>query len=844
MLKVTKLGKRLVALAGVAALSLSLLTGITLQKPVEVKAATTVANLSASQITQNMGLGWNLGNSLESIGRGSSSNITDFETYWGNPVVTESLIKAVKAKGFKTIRIPVSWYEHVSYANGNYTIDSKWLARVKQVVDYAYNNDMYVILNVHHENWINRGDFASSYGSMSAELKAIWKQIATYFSNYDQRLIFEGMNEPRAKGTNIEWTGNTNCYQVVNKLDADFVKTVRSVSSPYKNTRLLMIPDYAASCYSSIYSYLQVPDDKYVAVSIHAYSPYDFAMGNGDHMNFNSNYQAALDTIFSDMRSYFINKGIPVVLGEFSASNYNNTSARVSWAKYYMNLAKESGIPCVLWDNNAISNGSDSSEAHGYINRSNLKWYSGSEDVVNALLSVVNNKNIAWGEESAQAGYNHSSINVDGKYVIYSGSAYISGYCSDSFSINTTQLSSGRDIAVAYKGTGLPKLALVNSSWKNWKEASAYDVKNGIAYFAYDDIKKAWGSGTDSIKYVYVCGTGMTVTKIASLPAATKVTGSGSSTNTGSNTNNNNSGSNNSSSNTGNTSSTTSTVAPISEGWYYIKNVNAQKYLQVENNKGANCQNVQIGTGSGVDGQKWYVKNSENGYVTIKSATGYMLDVVGGENKDGANINIYSANNCDAQKFKIIVSNVAGQYGIVTKSSSSAKCLDVNGAKTADKTNVIQWTYGGKSNQLWVFEPTSYGTTSNNTNLHSTNNTGAVNNSASVGNTVGANVGSSTGSTSYYIVKMNNGAVDLSSYANKKVVGLKVTLSATATGSGAVHLYNKSNGWISVADYTFSNSNSFIVDMSKYSKVDHLNLYMWWNSANATITKVQVIVQN
>ena len=249
------------------------------------------------------------------------------------------------------------------------------------------------------------------------ELKAIWKQIATYFSEYDQRLIFEGMNEPRAKGTSIEWSGNVDCYSVVNKLNADFVNTVRSVSSPYKNTRLLMIPDYAASCYSSVYSYLEIPQDDYVAVSIHAYSPYDFTMGSGDNSNFSSSYQSALDTIFAEMKSYFINKGIPVVIGEFSASNYNNTSARVAWAKYYMTLAKEAGIPCVLWDNNANTNG-DSSEAHGYINRSTLQWYSGSEDVVNTLLAVMNNEKVEWGGETSQTGYDHSSIDVNSKYVI------------------------------------------------------------------------------------------------------------------------------------------------------------------------------------------------------------------------------------------------------------------------------------------------------------------------------------------------------------------------------------------------------------------------------------------
>ncbi len=857
MLKVKQLGRRLVSVIGAAAISLSLLSGINLTKPAEVKAAT-VSDLSANQITTNMGLGWNLGNSLESTGRGSSSNITDFETYWGNPVVTESLIKAVKAKGFSTIRIPVSWYEHVSYDNGNYTIDSKWLARVKQVVDYAYNNDMYVIINVHHENWINRSDFASSYSSMSAELKAIWKQIATYFSEYDQRLIFEGMNEPRAKGTSIEWSGNVDCYSVVNKLNADFVNTVRSVSSPYKNTRLLMIPDYAASCYSSVYSYLEIPQDDYVAVSIHAYSPYDFTMGSGDHSNFSSSYQSALDTIFAEMKSYFINKGIPVVIGEFSASNYNNTSARVAWAKYYMTLAKEAGIPCVLWDNNANTNG-DSSEAHGYINRSTLQWYSGSEDVVNTLLAVMNNKKVEWGGETSQTGYDHSSIDVNSKYVIYSGSTYISGYCTDSFAINATQLSSGREIAVKYNGTGIPKLALVNSSWGNWKEASAYDVKDGIAYFSYEDIKKAWGDSTDSLKFVYVCGTGMTVTKIASLPEATEITEDQNTGSTGSDsTNQGTTGSESTgsgSTNQGTTGSestdqntqtgTTNSVAPITEGWYYIKNVNSQKYLQVKDNIGSDGQNVQINTGSGANGQKWYVKNSDNGYVTIKSATGYMLDVVNGQNTDGANINIWSANGYDPQKFKIVTSSVAGQYGILTKSSSDSKCLDVCGAKTADGTNVIQWTYGGRGNQLWVFEATSYEESSNSGNSGSSGNTGSAGSSStgSTGNT-GSSDSQGTTETKCYTVEMKDGKIDLSSYANKKVTGLKVTLSAVATGSGAAHLYTKSNGWIGSADYNFSNSNTYTVDLSKYNNIGNLNLYMWWNSANATITKVQVIVES
>ena len=182
---------------------------------------------------------------------------------------------------------------------------------------------------------------------------------ATYFKDYDQHLIFEGMNEPRQTGASYEWQGNAECYEVVNKLDNDFVETVRSIDSPYQNTRLLMIPSYAASAYASSYSALDVPDDDYVAVSLHAYTPYAFAMGDGDHTTFSGNYQSDLDTLFSDIRYYFTDKDIPVVLGEFSASNFNNTAARCDWATYYLTWTKKLGIPCVLWDNNAISSGTN-----------------------------------------------------------------------------------------------------------------------------------------------------------------------------------------------------------------------------------------------------------------------------------------------------------------------------------------------------------------------------------------------------------------------------------------------------------------------------------------------------
>lgn len=442
--------------------------------------------LSADNIVEEMGVGWNLGNSLDANGAGS--DIWSHETHWGNPRVTEDLIKTVKNKGFNTIRVPVTWYEHITYNNGAYTIDPAWFARVKEVVDYAYNNGMYVILNIHHEKWVNRSDLANSYDAMSAELKQVWKQIAEYFAEYGQRLIFEGMNEPRAEGTAEEWNGCADCYNVINKLNADFINTVRSVESDYRTTRLLMVPGYAASSASSVFSSLDKSlfDDPYVAASVHAYSPYNFTMNNnGDHSTFSSEYKTSLDSIFADIRSFFTQDDIPVVIGEFSASNYGNLSARVEWAEYYMTLAKEMGIPCVLWDNNVEAN--NGGEAHGYVNRSNNTWYSASESVVDKLISVRNDSSIVWGSKRAYPLYSHSSFS-DGTPVPVSN-----------YNINLSELNgftSGKEIAVKYDSDIPPALAAMSGSWQGWLEIVPYDFAffdtYKIAYFLYDDIIDAW----------------------------------------------------------------------------------------------------------------------------------------------------------------------------------------------------------------------------------------------------------------------------------------------------------------------------------------------------------------
>ncbi|SFI36424.1 endo-1,4-beta-xylanase [Pseudobutyrivibrio sp. OR37] len=150
----------------------------------------------------------------------------------------------------------------------------------------------------------------------------------------------------------------------------------------------------------------------------------------------------------------------------------------------------------------------------------------------------------------------------------------------------------------------------------------------------------------------------------------------------------------------------TNSTANIANGWYYLKNTNSQKYLTVEGNKAAAATNVIISTGTGVDGQKWYVENLGNGYISLKSGLGnYMLDVAEGKGDDGVNIQIYNAYAHDPQQFVVKNTKKNGVYTIATKASKEVRYIDVYEHKKADGTNVCQWLYYGNPNQEWIFEP-------------------------------------------------------------------------------------------------------------------------------------------
>lgn len=327
--------------------------------------------LDQTAITAAMGMGWNLGNQLE-----ASSNKVPNETTWGNPTITEDLIKAVKAQGFNTIRIPVSYLSKIGEAP-DYTIDSAWLDRVQEVVDYVVGNDMYAVMNIHGDGyytvdggWLLCVD--DNQDEIKAKYEAVWKQIADRFKDYDEHLIFESMNE---EFDNTYGRPNKDGYANINEYNRIFVDTVRGTGS--NNTkRWLLLPgwntniEYTAGNYGFV-----IPEDKLcesdgkrIMISVHYYDPYNFTLDEnsssaktqwGKYATENFDNWGQEDHVDSQMQMLhdtFIAEGYPVIIGEMGVQDKTHLSEsfneyRRYWLEYVVKSAKANGCIPVYWDN-------------------------------------------------------------------------------------------------------------------------------------------------------------------------------------------------------------------------------------------------------------------------------------------------------------------------------------------------------------------------------------------------------------------------------------------------------------------------------------------------------------
>jgi len=324
-------------------------------------------DITAADIIGKIRVGWNLGNTLDThgdsrtgyhwLGGGLYTNtaVSDMEKAWGNPVTTKANIDALKNAGFNAVRIPATWYK---CADSDYNIRADWMARVKETVDYAASNNMYIILNTHHDEDIFRFLDKDMPESRRAFQK-IWEQIADTFRDYNERLIFEGLNEPRTKGSAAEWNGGTSEERNnLNIMEQLFVDTVRA-SGGNNAKRILVVSTYAASATLAAMNSVIIPVDPMnavnkIVVSIHAYEPYNFALNeNSSVTTWNKNNLSDTLPITGWIdRAYdmFVSRGYPVILGEFASLRRNDESVRADWAEFYTSYAGKKGIKCFWWD--------------------------------------------------------------------------------------------------------------------------------------------------------------------------------------------------------------------------------------------------------------------------------------------------------------------------------------------------------------------------------------------------------------------------------------------------------------------------------------------------------------
>ena len=382
-----------------------------------------ISDFNQDKIVYDMGAGWNLGNQLEAV----NGDGIPKETNWGNPVITKELITLVKESGFNTIRIPVSYFLRIG-EGPDYIIEEAWLDRIQEVVDYAYSQGMYVIMNIHGDgyytidnSWILLGDYNDirdgSEESLAKEQERVdimvdkfakvWRQIANRFADYDEHLIFESMNEMQSKQNSVTYAKIY--YPVLNRLNQTFVDTVRQADGEYNKKRWLEIPgwfcgfdyilkdQYGFKIPTDEYRSAEIPaDQKRIMLAVHFYEPFDFCLGD---VNSSTKWGSKKDieninNKFKSVSDKFVSQGYPIVIGEYGSVNKqnadpNNLACRVAMYKEICTKALEYGLIPVCWDNGYVNTG----DPFGLFDRRNCTV--AFPEIVAAATGVYSEENIA-----------------------------------------------------------------------------------------------------------------------------------------------------------------------------------------------------------------------------------------------------------------------------------------------------------------------------------------------------------------------------------------------------------------------------------------------------------------
>nr|WP_203806452.1 cellulase family glycosylhydrolase [Actinoplanes couchii] len=313
--------------------------------------------------------GWNLGNTLDAI---------PDETSWGNPLTTQALLRHVKSQGYNSIRLPITWSNHHGAAP-NYTIDAAWLARVKQIVDWALAEDLYVMINLHHDSWQWINTYPTDRTNVTARYTRLWTQISAAFRAYPEELVFESINEPQFAGT----TDDQQNYQALAELDEIFVDLVRA-SGGANTTRLLVLPTLFTNAdqgrLDALNAEFDALDDPNVAATVHFYGYWPFSVNIAGGTRYDATVEQDLIGTFDRVKASFVDRGIPVIIGEWALLNWDHNRPGVIERGEFLKFleavgyhARTRGLTTMLWD------------AGQFLNRTELRWRDqGVHDIIQA----------------------------------------------------------------------------------------------------------------------------------------------------------------------------------------------------------------------------------------------------------------------------------------------------------------------------------------------------------------------------------------------------------------------------------------------------------------------------
>ncbi|BEL04047.1 hypothetical protein Q0Z83_022380 [Actinoplanes sichuanensis] len=311
---------------------------------------------SARDTVAAMQPGWNLGNTLDAI---------PDETSWGNPLTSRALLHKVRSEGYRSIRIPVTWADHLGAAP-NHTIDATWLARVKQVVDMALSEDLHVLINLHHDSW----RWINTYPTDATVLDrytAVWTQLSSTFRDYPAELVFESINEPDFTGVTDEQK-----YRLLNTLNTRFVQLVRATGG-HNATRVLVLPTLWTNAeqprLDALNATFTALNDPYLAATVHFYGWWPFSVNIAGGVRYNADVRADLNGTFDRVKASFLDRGIPVIVGEWALLNWDHNRPGViergeflKFIEEFNHRARTTGVTTMVWD------------AGQFLNRTTLTW--------------------------------------------------------------------------------------------------------------------------------------------------------------------------------------------------------------------------------------------------------------------------------------------------------------------------------------------------------------------------------------------------------------------------------------------------------------------------------------